>query len=97
VAPIVESADMTVADRKEKYSLDFFCFVFFVKKKNEVGERAHFHFGMMFGQSPEKRLKFKSDNGKIAKEGNMRLYVSKKKHNNAPLFNYFGIHQGFQV
>jgi hypothetical protein len=42
VAPIVESADMTVADRKEKYSLDFFCFVFFVKKKNEVGVQCTF-------------------------------------------------------
>jgi hypothetical protein len=28
---------MAVADRKEKYSLDFFCFLFFVKKKKEVG------------------------------------------------------------
>jgi hypothetical protein len=39
VAPIVESASMAIADRKEKYSLDFFCFVFFIKEKNEVGKR----------------------------------------------------------
>jgi hypothetical protein len=42
VAPIVESADMAVADRKEKYSLDFFCFLFFVKKKKEVGVQCIF-------------------------------------------------------
>jgi hypothetical protein len=38
----VESAEMALADRKEKYSLDFFCFVFFVKKKNEVGGQCIF-------------------------------------------------------
>jgi hypothetical protein len=54
VAPIVESAEMALADRKEKYSLDFFCFVFFIKKKNEVGKRNYFHSEMTFGQSPEK-------------------------------------------
>jgi hypothetical protein len=37
VAPIAESAEMAVADRKEKYSLDFFCFLFFIKKKKKVG------------------------------------------------------------
>jgi len=37
VAPIVAFAYMALADRKEKYSLDFFCFLFFVKKKKKVG------------------------------------------------------------
>jgi hypothetical protein len=58
VAPIVAYACIALADRKEKYSLDFFCFLFIVKKKRKWGYRNYVHCKMMFGQSPEMQLNF---------------------------------------